>query len=109
MATALCASMAVAKATIATFEVPGSTHTFAWAINGSTTGYYYDSGGIAHGFVRGSDGTITSFDPKGAVDTEAYGTNGAGTATGWYVESDGAAHGFMRTSDGKFISFDPSD
>jgi hypothetical protein len=40
--------------TISTFDPPGSTFTFAAAINpsGVTTGAFIDAGGVVHGFVR---------------------------------------------------------
>ena len=54
--------------------------------SGTVAGYYQDPQGVAHGFVRMSDGTITSFDPKGAVFTEATGINDKGEIAGWYRE-----------------------
>src|SRR5438105_6839880 len=107
VAASLLASAADAKPTITTFQVPGSTNTFAWAIDGSVTGYYFDSSNIVHGFLRASDGTIATFDPGGSSDTEAYAINAAGTAAGWYIGSDSMAHGFLRASDGTITSFDP--
>src|ERR1700733_4649345 len=51
-------------------------------------------------------GTITSFDPPGSLQTEPLSINSAGAVTGYY--SDGSAlHGFLREPDGSFTSFDP--
>lgn len=47
-----------------TFDVPGATGTYAWARNGGGTisGYFADSNGLYHGFIRNADGTIMTFD-----------------------------------------------
>jgi hypothetical protein len=53
---------AAAKPIITTFDPPGSDATIALSINasGAIAGYYRDSVG-PHGFMRASDGTITTF------------------------------------------------
>src|SRR5437667_12791356 len=50
---------------ITSFDPPGSTRTRPASINnaGAVTGYYLDSRGIEHGFIRDASGLITSFDP----------------------------------------------
>jgi len=50
-----------------TFDPPGSQGTTPTGINpaGQIVGTYFDSTFATHGFVRGSDGTITSFDVPG--------------------------------------------
>src|SRR6266704_6203682 len=71
----VCAAL-VSSATLAqnsppviTFDAPGAgtVHgegTWATAINagGVIAGYYIDSGGACHGFIRNVDGTYLSFD-----------------------------------------------
>ena len=61
-----------------------------------------------HGFLRARDGTITTFDPHGAANTDPTGINQAGYITGDYSYANGAtAYGFLRSPDGTFITFDP--
>ena len=69
-ATALATSLlllatgpASAGATFTTFDVEGASATYAREISAddAVTGYYADSSGNYHGFVRAADGTITSF------------------------------------------------
>jgi len=95
--------------TFTTFDVPGDAQgTYPYSINakGLITGYYGDSSGIPHGFVRAADGTITTFDVTGAVfGTNPYAINTAGIITGWYYDPT-ATHGFLRTSDGRIKTFD---
>jgi hypothetical protein len=84
--------------------------TFALAINpaGASSGVYVDANGMSHGFVRASDGTITSFDPSGSVFTNGAteGINPAGVISGAYTDSNGVSHGFVRAPDGTITSFD---
>ncbi len=62
------------------------------------TGYYSDSIQL-RGFVRASDGTITTFDPLGSTNTIPGGINDWGVITGTY--NDGSQQrGFVRASDG---------
>jgi hypothetical protein len=72
---ALSANANERKTTIITFDVPGAgtgagQGTQGFAINpaGTITGIYFDANNVlVHGFVRARDGTITTFDPPGAV------------------------------------------
>jgi hypothetical protein len=64
---------------------------------GVVAGYYVDGNQVEHGYVRTSDGTVTSFDPKGSIDTAAYGVNDSGAITGYYVDNNYVDHGFVRT------------
>lgn len=52
-----------AQIQIITFDPPGSITTNPASINpkGEITGSYTDAGFVHHGFLRSSDGTITSF------------------------------------------------
>ncbi len=93
-------------------DVPGAAATYSSAINdkGVVTGNWLDSNGLTHGFVRASDGTITSFDPR--EDTGgAYpdGINIHGSVAGTYLRQN-IGHGFVRTSDGSITTFNvPND
>jgi hypothetical protein len=96
-----------AAATFSTFEAPGAgTHagqgTLATSINstGAVAGYYLDSSKATHGFVRAANGSITSFDPPGAANTEALSINSAGAITGYFTDSSGVHHGFVRAANG---------
>src|SRR4051812_25338845 len=52
-----------AAATYITFDPPGSIFTTSRSIsNGTVAGYFQDSQGRYHGFMRTSDGTITTID-----------------------------------------------
>jgi hypothetical protein len=69
------------KTTIITFDAPGSgtgafqgTTSLAISPNGTITGYYLDSGNVAHGFVRARDGTFITFDAPGAGTASGQGT-----------------------------------
>jgi hypothetical protein len=51
---------------------------------------------VYHGFLRAPDGTITTFDPPGAVHgTFPAGINPAGAITGSYTDANGFSHGFL--------------
>ena len=57
---------------ITSFDPPGSIYTFVCeetCLNaaGEITGSYYDASGVQHGFLRESDGTITSFDAPASL------------------------------------------
>ena len=102
-------------AKITTFNVKGAgtgadQGTIALGINvrGSIVGYYVDSSGVDHGFLRAPNGTITTFDPKGSAGTIAYGLNKEGAITGFYFDSSSNMyHGFLRAPNGTFTAFDP--
>src|SRR5438552_14348032 len=105
---ALCAWFNLAAAaTITTFDAAGGqTKTYPQSISqAGITGYYYDSGNASHGFVRAVDGTITTFDVPGSVDTNARSINTNGTVTGDYHDGS-LGHGFVRAADGTIATFD---
>jgi hypothetical protein len=56
--------------------------------------------------LREANGTITSFDPPGSVDTSPVSINNAGAIAGHYNTADGGGHGFVRHPSGQFTSFD---
>jgi uncharacterized membrane protein len=73
---------------------------------GTIAGYYYDSGFNVHGFVRASNGTITTFDPPGSNFTEVLNINSSGQIVGQYRGDAVGFHGFMRDTNGTITSFD---
>ena len=97
----------VAKPMFTIFDPPESVATDATSINaaGTIAGYFWDENGLAHGFIRATDGTVTVFDPAGSTSTYVYGINAAGTAVGRYTDA-GGNHCFSRTPGGSFTSFD---
>jgi len=94
--------------TIVSFDPSGSVRTVPSAINqgGEVTGWYNDSSGVTHGFLREADGTIVSFDPAGSTGTIGYGINDSGATTGSYFDTHD--YGFIREANGEFITFDAS-
>jgi hypothetical protein len=66
------------------------------------TGQYVNSGGVAHGFLRRKDGTITKFNAPHAGTSSGQGTfpltnNPSGAIAGYFVDASGVAHGFIRS------------
>jgi hypothetical protein len=62
---------------------------------------------VTLGFLRSSDGTLTTFDVPGAIDqTVPSAIDPAGTITGYFQGTSGL-HGFVRANDGTFTTFDP--
>ena len=74
---------------------------------GVIAGFYADSAGLAHSFLRAADGTITTIDPSGASESEALSINSKGAVTGWDLVGT-VFHGFTRSASGTFIQFDPT-
>ena len=62
------------------------------------------SGG--HGFVRDSDGNITTFDVPGSIGTYSRSINPTGAITGLYYDASDVVHGFVRDSNGNITTFD---
>jgi hypothetical protein len=123
----------LAKPKIITFDpsVPGPAPgpyqgAQALAINseGTIAGFFSDSIGVFHGFLRTTDGTLTNFDAPdagtqsvpgfvgtplgvlGGQGTYATSINKAGAITGLYVDIANVLHGFLRAPDGTFTEFD---
>jgi hypothetical protein len=98
---------------IITYNAPGAgaasgQGTFAQDINdpGMIAGYYVDSSGMAHGFLRYPNGTFTSFDaPDATGGTLGIIPNNAGEIAGIYFDSVGP-HGFLRSRHGAITEFD---
>ena len=79
------------------------------------TGWYSDTIGNLHGFLRVLDGNITAFDapPGGQITGSTWipdgpppSINPVGAIAGIYADSGGVEHGFVRTPDGTFTTID---
>ena len=78
---------------------------------GVIAGFYVDSSGVAHGYLRAPDGGFTTFDVSGAGTGPGQGTfneniGATATTTGLYIDSGGALHAFLRTPKGAITKFD---
>ena len=101
---------------ITTFQAPGADikpadagGTNATGINalGAITGYYLDSKGVSHGFLRSPDGKFTTFEVSGSGGYGSYpiALNLEGAIVGYYTDSNYSFHAFLRSPDGKFTTW----
>ena len=73
---------------------------------GEITGYFGDSTGVSHGFLRHTNGTFETFDAPGANKDSSGGTlpqsiNKSGDIVGYYFsDPDAVIHGFMLKRSG---------
>jgi hypothetical protein len=73
-----------------------------------------DDSGVAHAFLRHTDGTFKVFDDpdagtgagQGTTPDTSSGLSPAGVVSGFYIDSNSVYHGFLRASDGTFTSVD---
>jgi hypothetical protein len=78
---------------------------------GAVDGNYFDSDGVAHGFVRDPNGKFTTFEVKATGLTAGQGTytwgiNWAGATVGGFVDANNVYHGLVRAPDGNITVFD---
>jgi len=78
---------------------------------GAIAGYYIDSSDVKHGFLRDTNGAITTFDVPGAgtgpgQGTFSYAISQTGAITGYYFDSANVSHGFLRDRNGIITTFD---
>ena len=106
----MAASVALASSYIS-FEGPGSSMTFALGINsaGQVVGSYSVQSGMTqttYGYIRQTDGTITTVAPEGAVYSTVTGINAAGDVAGiWEAQRGYPTYGFTRTVAGHYTTF----
>lgn len=98
---------------ITKINLPGSANTYIGGMNSThaITGFYPDSSGVYHGFLRSAAGHYTSFKAPGAGTASGQGTfaggiNSNGEIVGNYSDSNGVHHVFFRTPGGKYSKFD---
>jgi len=87
------------------FTVPGAAQysTSPSGINNKNevAGYYADSDGVYHGFLK-QYGTYTTIDVPGAADTFLDGINNRGVIEGQIYNASFVAEGFVEASGGRF-------
>ena len=94
---------AAASRKFISFDVPGAKVTYATAINasGQVAGTYMDQNYMNHGFLRESDGTITTFDVSSqTLSVSVVGINAAGQIAGYAYDSVLHSISYIRESDG---------
>jgi Domain of unknown function DUF11 len=92
--------------TFATFSPPDASFTLnALNSSGDVAGYYRDSRGFNHGYVR-TAGTPVTVDVPGFGDTALFAMNDSGDVAG--ITFDARQRGFIRIG-GTFTTFDPPD
>jgi hypothetical protein len=96
-ACALSGGSADARATYATFDLG-----FVTGLNSTNAVTGYND---TDGFIRTSDGNVTTFAVPRASSTQPMSINDGGTITGSYRKS-GNPHGFVRAADGTITTFD---
>jgi uncharacterized membrane protein len=84
--------------TFTTVDFPGfASVTSPLGINnhGDIVGYYDDTAGAFHGYLRPQGGAFIPVDFPGAVATLAFTINDTGDIVGVYFDQDGFQHGFL--------------
>jgi hypothetical protein len=80
------------------FDYPKAASTSARGINKSdqVSGWYTDSAGKTHGFVK-TGSTFTELNYPESIGTLAYHLNDQGQVAGWYEDTKKVDHGFIAT------------
>jgi hypothetical protein len=93
------------------FSAPGADPkqlgTATYSINdaGQIAGYFQDSSGVVHGYLK-TGSNFTTLDAPGAVGTtSAQGINNLGYVTGYYLDASGTANGYLWYN-GQFTTID---
>ncbi len=91
------------------FNVSGSTGTDPTSINalGVVAGTTI-IGGSDQGFIRTTDGTITTFTITGSTNTVVNAIDSSGNTYGEYRDSSNHLHGFIRDAAGNVTPVDPT-
>jgi hypothetical protein len=85
---------------------PASGGTYSNGINDSNeaVGYFVDSSGVTHGFLKDGD-DFTTLDPPGSTYTFASDVNAREETVGFYIDGNGKYHGFVEKH-GKYTTVD---
>ncbi len=97
------------KQVVTTFAVPAASATFALQVNdtGQMIGYYIDSNGMTHGYMRDSAGTLTyPIDVPGATETLLLGNNASNWGVGRYTDAAGITHGLFFVTPDAILTYD---
>lgn len=108
--------------TVSVFTVNSAPTASCYSVNdpGAAVGYYEDAAGVFHGFLRATDGTLTTVDVPSAATTPGtapcvstpvagtviLGINNAGYLSGHYWDASYNEHGFLMTPKGNFVPID---
>jgi len=95
-----------------TFDFPDASETYAIAEvqPGVIMGWFWDTNGALHSYLRYPNGRFAPIDVPGAANgTAVNGANLWGMISGVYRDANMARRAFVRTSDGKFKLFDVKD
>ncbi len=109
-----CATGAAAAITLPTYidftvTVDGAVGTYPSTINslGVVAGVYSTStAGVAIGFVRATDGTITTFNPPNSMYIWAAVIEDSGEILGSFQDTNGFSHGYIRNTEGGIQVYD---
>ena len=98
--------------TFSTFTISGAVDLGVESINtpGAISGYYTDSAGDYKGFLRATDGTVTSFSDPGDTGSPGYTIasqiNQGGTIVGEFYDDAALTYsGYFRESNGTFKTY----
>jgi YD repeat-containing protein len=112
----MCTALAAQIPTFVSFDAPDAgtgseqgTTPLTVNQNGVIAGYYVDSAGATHGFVRLGNGQITEFDAVGLVGTSPSSISQSGQIVGTgrrVTRFNTSVHGFGRSPSGHFFAID---
>jgi hypothetical protein len=102
--------------TFTKFEAPGSgtgadVGTVASLENGlndfgSVTGWYFDSSGTPHGYVRDASGSFSEFDVAKDEATYVGAISDLGVVVGGDLDQNSVFHGYVRSASGSITTFE---
>jgi hypothetical protein len=89
------------------FSAPDASDNTVTSMNdaGEIAGYYEDTAAKFHGFVRGTDGTVTPFDAPGEAATHGLTIAPDGTVVGYASDQSNVSLGVTRAPDGTVTTF----
>jgi hypothetical protein len=88
-------------------DAPAGPQVTAMNLAGEVVGTYFDSTGGGHSFLRTPDGRVVTYDPPGAIGSNAFGVDDFGNITGAFASDLVTSHGYIRYANGTFKTFDP--